>query len=178
MFHTRFRSCYNSLHLVPGVSCNIHCHLEQSRTIFLGEDILCFEKEVWNGFHKLSCSKVQPGERGKCSCELYNQAVNEGIKVLFVKLSNRRLWMGEWQLLAILLHRTAVISAAAAILSRLHMEISVCVCMCGHWFDTVCGNRSYLAVQSIHHYPWVNFAHKPCSRWWEIQTWTTQVIIY
>lgn len=45
--------------------------------------------------------------------------------------------MGEWQLLVILLHQTVVISAAAAILSRLHMEISVSVCMRGHWFDTV-----------------------------------------
>lgn len=46
--------------------------------------------------------------------------------------------MGEWQLLAILLHWTAVISAAAEILSHFHVEISVSVCMCDHWFDTMC----------------------------------------
>lgn len=180
MLHTWYRSCYNSLHLV------YWCIL-QVFTVTLKNPQPCswvmrscvLRRNFEIIFHKLCCSKVQPGEGGKCACELYSQAVSEGIKILFVKLSNRWLWMGEWQLLAILLHQTVVISAAATILSRPpHGDFSFCMYVWPLVWYSVCGSGSYLAVQSLHHYPWVDFAHKPCSRWWEIQTWTTQVIIY
>lgn len=100
--------------------------------MFLSDEMLGFVKEFWKGLFQIIQKSILEKE-GKCACERHSWAVDKG----FVKLSNRWLWICEWQLLGIPLHWIVVIPAASAILSWLPMEISLSVFVCGHWFDAV-----------------------------------------
>lgn len=157
----------------------IHCNLEQSSTMFLDDEILCFEKELWNDLSQIRLLKGSAWRRGEVCLWTMQSSYRWGHQDPLCKAQPQMTMDGGMAAVG-----NSSTPDSGDFCSRYNSvspprgDFSFFMYVWPLVRYSVCGSRSYLAVQSIHHYPWVDFAHKPCSRWREMQTWTTQVTIY